>query len=108
MPVGEVGRNGRTNGPSGALLEWTTDYLKQHGSESPRLEPKFCWLTPAAASELNSNTSFVDPASEELRTRFRDLVRRRGEGMPVAYLVGHRDFFSLDFSRHVRRADPAA
>ncbi len=42
-------------------------------------------------------TSFEEPAGDELRTRFRDLVRRRAEGVPVAYLVGHREFFSLDF-----------
>lgn len=33
----------------------------------------------------------------------RDLVRRRANSEPVAYLVGHREFFSLDFvvNRHV-------
>ena len=32
------------------------------------------------------------------RGRFRELVKRRGEGEPVAYLVGSREFFSLPFS----------
>ena len=81
----------------GRLLEWTTDYLKQHGSESPRLEAEVLLAHARGCKRIELYTSFVDPASEELRTRFRDLVRRRGEGMPVAYLVGHREFFSLDF-----------
>ena len=34
---------------------------------------------------------------EAERGRFRDLVKRRGEGEPVAYLVGSREFFSLPF-----------
>ncbi len=42
-------------------------------------------------------TGFADPADEALRTRFRELVRRRADGEPVAYLVGHREFYSLDF-----------
>ena len=32
-----------------------------------------------------------EPASEDLRTKFRALVKERAEGKPVAYLVGHRE-----------------
>jgi release factor glutamine methyltransferase len=42
-------------------------------------------------------TSFEEPADEALRNKFRALVKRRAEGVPVAYLVGHREFYSLDF-----------
>jgi release factor glutamine methyltransferase len=42
-------------------------------------------------------TSFGDAADEGLRTRFRELVKRRAEGVPVAYLVGQREFYSLPF-----------
>jgi release factor glutamine methyltransferase len=81
----------------GRLLEWTTDYLKQHGSESPRLEAEVLLAHSRSCQRIQLYTAFADAADEELRTRFRDLVRRRAEGMPVAYLVGHREFFSLDF-----------
>ena len=36
-------------------------------------------------------------ADEQTRTAFRELVKRRAEGTPVAYLVGKREFFSLSF-----------
>jgi release factor glutamine methyltransferase len=42
-------------------------------------------------------TAFDEVPSDELRGGFRDLVRRRAEGVPVAYLVGHREFYSLPF-----------
>jgi release factor glutamine methyltransferase len=42
-------------------------------------------------------TAFENEPSEEIRAGFRELVRRRAEGAPVAYLVGHREFYSLDF-----------
>src|SRR5262249_20927976 len=32
---------------------------------------------------------------EEARRQYKDLVRRRLEGCPVAYLVGRKEFFSL-------------
>ncbi len=34
---------------------------------------------------------------EQQRAAFRELVRRRAEGTPVAYLVGRREFYSLSF-----------
>jgi len=42
-------------------------------------------------------TAFEDVPNEEKRTTFRELVRRRAEGTPVAYLVGRREFYSLSF-----------
>src|SRR5262249_4143790 len=42
-------------------------------------------------------TAFSEIADDKTRTAFRELVRRRAEGTPVAYLVGKREFFSLSF-----------
>jgi release factor glutamine methyltransferase len=81
----------------GRLLQWTSDYLKQHGSESPRLEAEVLLAHARGCRRIELYTSFADEASEPLRTAFRELVRRRAEGTPVAYLVSHREFYSLDF-----------
>ncbi|MEX2112268.1 MAG: peptide chain release factor N(5)-glutamine methyltransferase [Pirellulales bacterium] len=81
----------------GRLLGWTADYLAAHGSESPRLEAEVLLAHARGCRRIELYTSFEDPADEGLRTAFRGLVRRRAEGTPVAYLVGHREFYSLDF-----------
>ncbi len=81
----------------GRLLVWTTDYLKQHGSESPRLDAEVLLAHAKGASRIELYTAFGDVASDDVRQNFRDLVRRRSEGTPVAYLVGHKEFYSLDF-----------
>jgi release factor glutamine methyltransferase len=81
----------------GRLLNWTADYLKQHGSESPRLEAEVLLAHARGCQRIELYTSFGDEADEALRTKFRALVKRRAEGAPVAYLVGHREFYSLDF-----------
>lgn len=81
----------------GRLLAWTTDFLKQHGAESPRLDAEVLLAHARGCGRIDLYASFDEPASDELRGAFRELVRRRAEGVPVAYLVGRREFFSLPF-----------
>ena len=81
----------------GRLLQWTTDYLKQHGSDSPRLDAEVLLAEARACRRIDLYAAFDDVPGESVRTAFRDMVRRRAEGAPVAYLVGHREFYSLDF-----------
>jgi len=81
----------------GRLLEWTTDYLRSHGSESPRLDAEILLAHARGCTRIELYTSFSGGADEALRQEFRELVKQRAAGRPVAYLVGHREFFSLDF-----------
>jgi release factor glutamine methyltransferase len=81
----------------GRLLEWTTSYLKQKQAESPRLDAEVLLAEACGCQRIQLYTTFGDVLSDEIRTAFRDLVRRRAEGTPVAYLVGRREFYSLSF-----------
>ncbi|MEM6655345.1 MAG: peptide chain release factor N(5)-glutamine methyltransferase, partial [Planctomycetota bacterium] len=38
-----------------------------------------------------------EPAPDDIRERFKGLVKRRAAGEPVAYLVGEKEFYSLKF-----------
>jgi release factor glutamine methyltransferase len=81
----------------GRLLQWTTDYLKTHGSDTPRLDAELLLAQSLGCRRIELYTSFEDAPSEDKRTAFRELVRRRAEGMPVAYLLSRREFYSLGF-----------
>jgi release factor glutamine methyltransferase len=81
----------------GRLLTWTTDYLKRRGSESPRLDAEVMLAHVLKWQRVELYTHFTDEVQEDPRARFRDLVRRRSEGSPVAYLVGRKEFYSLPF-----------
>jgi release factor glutamine methyltransferase len=81
----------------GRLLQWTADYLKQHGAENPRLEAEVLLAHARGCKRVELYTSFGDLADDALRTKFRELVKRRAEGVPFAYLAGKREFYSLDF-----------
>jgi release factor glutamine methyltransferase len=82
----------------GRLLTWTTDWLTTKGSESARLDAEVLLAHVRGCQRILLYTAFDTPVSDAERARFRELVKRRGEGEPVAYLVGNREFFSLPFA----------
>ncbi|MCC6127155.1 MAG: peptide chain release factor N(5)-glutamine methyltransferase [Pirellulales bacterium] len=81
----------------GRLLQWTADFLKKHGSESALLDSQLLLAEAMGCKKIELYTRFEEEPAETVRTTFRALVKRRSEGAPVAYLVGHREFYSLDF-----------
>jgi len=81
----------------GRLLQWTTDYLGRHGSESARLDAEVLLAQALNCRRIELYTAYDTVPGDDVRTAFRDLVRRRAEGTPVAHLVGRREFYSLSF-----------
>jgi len=81
----------------GRLLTWTTDYLREHGSETPRLDAELLLADARGCERIQLYTAFDELVDDQVRAAFRDYVRRRAQGEPVAYLVGHREFYSLPF-----------
>lgn len=79
------------------IIEWTTDHLRKHGSETPRLDAELLLAHARNCRRIELYTRFDEPLTDPQRAAMRDLVRRRAQAEPVAYLVGHREFFSLDF-----------
>lgn len=78
-------------------LAQATFQLENQGVESPRLDAE---LLLAHVLGVNRAALFARPERrltlKEL-TRYRDLVARRAAREPLAYLLGHREFFGLDF-----------
>ncbi|MBX7072069.1 MAG: peptide chain release factor N(5)-glutamine methyltransferase [Pirellulales bacterium] len=81
----------------GRLLAWTTKYLKERGADSPRLDAELLLAEACGRKRIELYTSFEETPPDAVRTAFRELVRRRAEGAPVAYLLGRREFYSLSF-----------
>jgi release factor glutamine methyltransferase len=79
----------------GRLLTWTTDFLRKKGSESPRLDAEVLLAEVLNCDRVKLYTGYDEQVGERDRSAYRELVRRRAEGAPVAYLVGRKEFFSL-------------
>lgn len=77
------------------LIEWTRDYLTRQGSDSPRLDAEVLLGHALGWPRVGLYTRYEEEVADAPRAAFRDLVRRRAEGAPVAYLVGKKEFFSI-------------
>lgn len=81
----------------GRILDWTTQHLKKHGSETPRLDAELLLAHCRGCARIQLYVQFAEIVSDEQRARMRDLVKRRAAHEPVAYLIGYREFYSLRF-----------
>jgi release factor glutamine methyltransferase len=89
---------GEQNWTVGSLLNWTAGFLAQKGTETPRVDAEVLLAHVLGCKRIDLyGLRFAEPATEAIRQRYRDLIRRRLEGCPVAYLVGRKEFFSLEF-----------
>jgi release factor glutamine methyltransferase len=80
----------------GRLLDWTTKFLAQKALERPGLDAEVLLAHALGCKRIELYVRHDEVAPEEARQKFRDLIRRRIEGCPVAYLVGRKEFFSLE------------
>src|SRR5438105_9706810 len=82
----------------GALLDWTAKHLAQKGAEFPRLDAEVLLAHAAGCKRIDLyGLRFAEEAAPEVRQKYKELIRRRVEGCPVAYLVGKKEFHGLEF-----------
>ena len=79
------------------MLQWTTEHLKKHGSSSARLDAEVLFAHARKCKRIDLYAAFNEEPPEEVKAVFRELVKRRAAGEPVAYLVGQKEFYSLSF-----------
>jgi release factor glutamine methyltransferase len=78
------------------LLRWTTRHFTERGIETPRLDAECLLAFALGVDRMQLYLDFDKPASPAERDAFRELVRRRAdERVPVAQLVGRKEFWSL-------------
>jgi release factor glutamine methyltransferase len=66
-------------------------------SDEPELEAELLLRHCLGVDRASLYRLLIAELSEEEQQRFRDLVRRRLIHEPTAYIIGHKEFFGLDF-----------
>ena len=79
------------------LLEWTTGHFDEAGSDSSRLDAEVLLAEAIQCKRIELYTRFAEVPPAEPLQKFRAWVKRRAAGEPVAYLVGHKEFYSLKY-----------
>ena len=79
------------------ILEWATHDFAGRGIESPRLDAELLIAKALGMDRVGLYLDLNRPLVDEERSAIRPLVARRRKREPVAYILGHRDFYGRRF-----------
>jgi release factor glutamine methyltransferase len=88
------------------VLRRATEYLAGRGVESPRLDAEHLLGKALGLSRLELYMHHDRELAENERDAFRELVRRRGEREPLAYVLGEWGFRTLTLKTDRRALVP--
>lgn len=77
-------------------LKLAHEFLEAKGISGARLDSELLLAEVLGLSRVELYTNHDRPLSEPEVSRFRELLRRRAAREPVAYILGRREFWSLD------------
>jgi release factor glutamine methyltransferase len=81
-----------------SVLRWTTSRFEERRLATPRLDAEILIAAALGLPRLQLYVQFDRPlGADELRA-IREYVRRRQGGASVAYIVGKKEFFGLEFA----------
>jgi len=80
------------------LLEWTSVYFKKHGVESPRAAAEILLAKSLDLRRIDLYLRYDQPVVADELTRFKATIKRRANREPVAYIIGAKEFWSMELS----------
>lgn len=80
------------------ILNWTRQYFLDKGVENPRLDAEVLLSHILGKERLYLYVHFDQPLEEKELSAFRTAVKQRAARLPVAYIIGSKEFMGLDFN----------
>ena len=78
------------------LIAWASEYLAGYGVESPRLSAELMLGRVLNLERLQLYLRFDQPLKPDELAAFKELLLRRRDHEPMAYILGSREFYGLD------------
>ncbi len=79
------------------LITWTTGYLQGQGISSARLDAELLLGHVLGKARLELYVHFQDAVPTDKLAAYRELIKRRAQRIPLAYLTHEREFMGLPF-----------
>jgi release factor glutamine methyltransferase len=79
-----------------SVLDWTRRHFESKKIEPARLDAEVLLAHALGMQRVMLYARFDQPLAPEELARIRDLVARRARGEPISYLLGEREFYSLE------------
>lgn len=79
------------------ILDWTRQYFAGKGIENPRLDAELLLCEVLHCQRITLYVHFDQPLQASELARYREFVIRRGRMEPLAYILGHKEFYKYDF-----------
>ena len=80
------------------ILQWTTAYFKSQLVDSPRLTAEILLAHVLEIDRIDLYLRFDQPLNRHELAVFKGLMKRRLYREPVAYIIGTREFYGIDFT----------
>jgi release factor glutamine methyltransferase len=80
------------------LLRWTTSYFESQKIEGSRASAEILLARALNLSRIDLYLRHDQPLSLQELARFKLLIKRRAKREPVAYIVGQKEFWSMDLT----------
>ena len=81
----------------GSILKWSEQYFGSHGAETPRLDAEVLLSHLLGEKRIYLYVHFDQPLTADELAKYREMVKRRTSGEPVAYICGEKEFMGLPF-----------
>lgn len=81
----------------GRILKWTEQYFKEKGIESPRLDAEVLLSHILGRERIYLYVHFDEPLEPAELARYREAIKQRVQRVPVAYIIGEKEFMGLTF-----------
>jgi len=78
------------------LIQWATAYFDAHHIDSPRATAEILLAHTIGAKRIDLYLRYDQPLNSDELNRFKTLIKRRTNREPVAYIVGRKEFWSMD------------
>ena len=81
----------------GRILKWTEKFFRGKGMDTPRLDAEVLLSAVLGQPRIHLYVHFDQPLVPEELARYRAMVKQRAVHVPVAYILGEKEFMGLTF-----------